>query len=737
MGDTGPCGPCSEIHYDRGPDACDMQDVPGHTCEVNGDCARFTEIWNLVFIQYDRHADGSLDSLPERHVDTGLGFERLVSLLEGKSSNYRTDLFWPLIQRVQQMTNQTDEEREDHIVAYRVIADHIRAVTFLIGDGVMPANDGRGYVLRMILRRAVRFGRTLGFHEPFLRDLADLVVEIMGDAFPELPNRLPFIKSTIQAEETRFLRTLDQGLLELEEVIERVKARDETVIPGERAFYLHDTLGLPIEVTRDIAEEAGLTVDEAGYRAAREEQRARGRASATFELQDDEHAQLYPRLQAWIDTQAPDRTLTYDPYHAMQVEAEVVGMLHDEDIVTSASEGDDVEIVLDTTCFYVASGGQVSDTGWITGSDWAVEVTDVKQPIEQLVVHIGRVTKGTIEVGDGATAHVDETRRWDIMRNHTATHLLHRALRETLGDHVRQAGSVVAPDRLRFDFNNNTPMTADQRATIERIVTEAVLANYPVVSRQESYRDALDQGVIALFEEKYGDVVRVLRVGDAEAPFSQELCGGTHVTRTGDIGPFMILSETGIGAGIRRVEAVTGRGALEAVHAQRARQEKTAALLGSPVEEVPNRVERLQEELREAQREVDRLTTKLARADFQTVLDDVQEVEGIPVLAAQVDAPDAGTLREMADWFRDKMQGGVIVLGTIANGNPLLIAATTQALVDQRGIHAGNLIRQVAQMVDGGGGGRPDMAQAGGRSPEKLPAALERVPSLIEAMIKD
>jgi alanyl-tRNA synthetase len=670
-------------------------------------------------------------------VDTGLGFERLVSLLEGKSSNYRTDLFWPLIQRVQQMTNQTDEEREDHIVAYRVIADHIRAVTFLIGDGVMPANDGRGYVLRMILRRAVRFGRTLGFHEPFLRDLADLVVEIMGDAFPELPNRLPFIKSTIQAEETRFLRTLDQGLLELEEVIERVKARDETVIPGERAFYLHDTLGLPIEVTRDIAEEAGLTVDEAGYRAAREEQRARGRASATFELQDDEHAQLYPRLQAWIDTQAPDRTLTYDPYHDMQVEAKVVGMLHDEDIVTSASEGDDVEIVLDTTCFYVASGGQVSDTGWITGSDWAVEVTDVKQPIEQLVVHIGRVTKGTVEVGDGATAHVDETRRWDIMRNHTATHLLHRALRETLGDHVRQAGSVVAPDRLRFDFNNNTPMTADQRATIERIVTEAVLANYPVVSRQESYRDALDQGVIALFEEKYGDVVRVLRVGDAEAPFSQELCGGTHVTRTGDIGPFMILSETGIGAGIRRVEAVTGRGALEAVHAQRARQEKTAALLGSPVEEVPNRVERLQEELREAQREVDRLTTKLARADFQTVLDDVQEVEGIPVLAAQVDAPDAGTLREMADWFRDKMQGGVIVLGTIANGNPLLIAATTQALVDQRGIHAGNLIRQVAQMVDGGGGGRPDMAQAGGRSPEKLPAALERVPSLIEAMIKD
>ena len=735
MGDTGPCGPCSEVHYDRGSDACDMQDIPGHVCKVNGDCPRFTEIWNLVFIQYDRHADGSLDPLPERHVDTGLGFERLVSLLQGKESNYRTDLFWPLIERTQQMAGQTDEEREANMVPYRVIADHIRAVTFLIGDGVMPANDGRGYVLRMILRRAVRFGRTLGFHQPFLRDLADLVVEIMGDAFPELPNRLSFITSTIEAEETRFLRTLDQGLIELDEVMERVKARGETVIPGEQAFYLHDTLGLPIEVTRDIAEEAGLTVDEAGYRAAREEQRARGRASASFELQDDEHAQLYPRLQAWIETRAPDLTLTYDPYNAMQVETKIMGILHDDEIVTSASEGDEVEIVLDTTCFYVESGGQVSDTGWITASDWAMDVADVKQPIEQLVIHVGRVTKGTIEVGDAAMAHVDETRRWNIMRNHTATHLLHRALRETLGDHVRQAGSVVAPDRLRFDFNNNEPMTADQHAVIERIVTEAVLANYPVVSREENYRDALDQGVIALFEEKYGDVVRVLRVGDTKKPFSQELCGGTHVTRTGDIGPFVILSETGIGAGIRRVEAATGRGALDALQAQRARLERTASLLGSPVEDVTHRVERLQEALRETQREVDRLTTKLARADFQAVLDDVQEVDGIPVLAARVDAPDAGTLREMADWFRDKMQGGVIVLGTVADDKPLLIAATTEELVKDRGIHAGNLIRQVAQMVDGGGGGRPDMAQAGGRSPEKLPAALERVPALIREMM--
>jgi alanyl-tRNA synthetase len=735
MGDTGPCGPCSEIHYDRGPEACDKQHEPGHVCAVNGDCARFTEIWNLVFIQYNALASGILEPLPDKHVDTGLGFERLVSLLTGKTSNYRTDLFWPIIERVRERAGHTEAEREANIVAYRVIADHIRAVTFLIGDGVMPGNEGRGYVLRMVLRRAVRFGRTLGFTQPFMVELAQMVIERMGHVFPELPARVDFIKATILGEEQRFLRTLDQGLERLEAMIDEVERRGGTELPGEHAFFLHDTLGLPFEVTRDIVEERGMTVDEAGYRAAREGQRARARAAGAFEMEADRHAQMYPVLYDWIRSRIPSRELIYDPYGAMQIETELVGMLRGDEIATETQPGDPVELVLAATCFYVESGGQVSDTGRVTGPDWEVTVTDLRRPTEDLVVHVGTVVRGTPRTGDVVTASVDRERRRDIMRNHTATHLLHRALREVLGSHVQQAGSVVAPNRLRFDYNYETGMTAEQRTRIERLATEAILENYEVVPRQENYRDALSRGVIALFEEKYGEVVRVLRIGAPEQPFSQELCGGTHVSRTGDIGPFLILSEGGIGAGIRRIEAVTGRGALEAVQGLRQRQEEAAAMLGTPVEELPQRVARIQEELRDAHREIAQLTRKLARADLQSLLNEVVEVEGIPVLSARVDAPDADTLREMADWFRDKVHGGVIVLATVIDDKPLLIAATTRELVSERGVHAGNLVRELARMVGGGGGGRPEMAQAGGRDAARLPEALAKVPELLKTMV--
>jgi alanyl-tRNA synthetase len=737
MGDTGPCGPCSEIHYDRGPDACDKQDDPDHVCQVNGDCARFVEIWNLVFIQYNRHGDGRLDPLPATHVDTGLGFERLVALLQGKNSNYRTDLFWPIIEKTQALAGQTDAEREAHITAYRVIADHVRACTFLIGDGVLPANDGRGYVLRMVLRRAVRFGRGLGFSAPFMADLAQLVIDMMGDVFPDLPQRADFIKATIISEEERFLRTLDQGLERLEAIIDDLRARGDKVIPGADAFFLHDTLGLPLEVTRDIAEEHGMTVDEEGYHLALEEQRARARAAGDFEMASDEHAVLYPILYDWIAEQECNRPLTYDPYGAMRAKTCLAGLIRDDSMDTEAGPGDSVELVLEHTCFYVESGGQVSDTGRISAEDWEVRVTDVRRPLEGMVVHIGEVVRGTPRVGDRVVAEVDAERRWDIMRHHTATHLLHHALREVLGNHVAQAGSLVAPERLRFDYNYEQPMTPEQRAEIERLVTEAILANYEVRPRQENYREALDQGVIALFGEKYGDVVRVLRIGDEDEAYSQELCGGTHVHRTGDIGAFLITMESGIGAGVRRIEAVTGRRALEAVQAMRARQEQAAARLGCPVGDVPARVERLQDELSETQREVERLNRKLARADFKSLLDDVEEIAGVPVLVARVDAPDANTLREMADWFRDKMQGGFIVLGAVVEGKPLLIAATTKEVAQQRGLHAGNLIRQVAQMVGGGGGGRPDMAQAGGRDAEKLDAALAEAPALLREAMRE
>jgi alanyl-tRNA synthetase len=632
------------------------------------------------------------------------------------------------------MAGQSDAERETNIVAYRVIADHVRAVTFLIGDGVLPANDGRGYVPRMVLRRAVRFGRKLGFTEPFMAELADLVIARMGHVFPELPARRDFIKATITGEEQRFLNTLDRGLEQLETIITEVKGEGATVIPGEAVFFLHDTLGLPLEVTRDIAEEAGLSVDINGYHEARKQQQRRSGAAGAFQQADDEHARLYPALWGTVTTRQQE-TLHHDPYGALAIPARVVGLLCGEAVAETATEGDRVEVVLDTTNFYVESGGQVSDTGLVEGPDWVIAVEDTRRPIEDMVVHIGRVIEGTPRVGDEVRARVDSARRWDIMRNHTATHLLHRALREVLGSHVAQAGSMVAPDRLRFDYNHDQPLTPDQRADIERRVTDAVMANYPVTSYQANYADALSQGVIALFEEKYGDVVRVLRVGEADAPFSRELCGGTHVQRTGDIGPFLLLSEGSIGAGKRRIEATTGRAALVAIQTTRARQEQAAALLDTIPQELPARAERLQAELQAAHKEIENLTRKLARADFKALLDDVTYVDDVPVLAAEVDAPDADTLREMADWFRDKMQGGVIVLGTVVNDKPLLIAATTKALVQTRNIHAGHLIRQVAKIVGGGGGGRPDMAQAGGRDAEKLREALASVRGIVQTML--
>lgn len=736
MADTGPCGPNSEINYDRGPEACDKSGVPGHICRVNGDCARFTEIWNLVFIQYNSLGGGQLEPLPAKHVDTGMGFERMVALLQGKPTNYRTDLFWPIIEKTQALAGQTDAEREANLVPYRVIADHVRAGVFLVGDGVLPSNEGQGYVLRMVLRRAIRYGRKLGFTRPFMAELADLVIQMMGHAFPELPARTDFIKATLTSEEERFLRTLDQGLTRLDAIIAEIKGRAETIIPGNAAFFLHDTLGLPFEVTRDIVTEHGMLVDEEGYRVAREEQRARGRAAGDFQMETDQHNLLYPILHDWIAEQECGQALGYDPYGILEIQTCVAGMVREDGLDTEAAPGEAVELVLNNTCFYVESGGQVADTGRIVGPDWEIMVEDTRRPIESMVVHIGRVISGHPRVGDPVVAQVDADRRRDIMRNHTATHLLHRALRSVLGSHVAQAGSLVSPERLRFDYNYEKPLSSEQRVEIERRVVEAVLANYKVNARQEAYRDALAQGVTALFGEKYGDVVRVLRVGDADVPFSQELCGGTHVSRTGDIGSFFITEESGIGAGLRRIEAVTGRGAFQVVQAMRVRQEQAAALLGGAVDELPQRVERLYNDLRAAHKEVETLSRKLARADFQTLLDNVIEIDGIPVLAARVEAADADTLREMADWFRDKMRGGVIVLGAVIDDKPLLIAATTKAVAQTRGVHAGNLVRDLARMVGGGGGGRPDMAQAGGRDPAKLTEALDKVPVLIRGMLK-
>ena len=743
MADTGPCGPCSEIHYDRGPEACECQGEPGHVCRVNGDCGRFIELWNLVFIQYNKYADGSLDPLPAKHVDTGAGFERLVSVLQGVDSNYKTDVFTPIMQRVQEMMGHTAAEVRENIVAYRVIADHGRAVTFLIGDGVLPGNEGRNYVLRMILRRAARFGRKLGFTEPFLAEVAKVVIETMGTQFPELESRRQFILTTITQEEERFLRTLDLGLSQLDQVLAELKAADEQTVPGAEVFRLYDTFGLPLEITRDVADERGLRVDEAGYQAALEEQRQRARQADKFESRDEESLKRYTRILKDLQERSllGEDGVAHDPYITTELETTVAAILCGGEPVESAREGDQVEVVLAETCFYVESGGQVSDTGYIAayppGEDepqWEIKVRDMAQPVPGLIVHAGVVKRGRPKVGDDVWAVVDFGRRMDIARNHTATHLLHSELRYVLGEHVQQAGSLVSPDRLRFDFTHPAMLTEDELDLVTRSVNDAILVNYPVEITEEKYHQAISEGVIALFGEKYGDVVRVLRIGWPNEPFSRELCGGTHVDETGEIGLFHIVSEEGVGAGVRRIEAVTGRAAVDLVERQLGVLRRTAAYLSVPADEVDRKSLSLLDELQSARKEITRLQERLSRHEFEAMLEQVQSVTGVSLLSARVTAPNMDMLREMTDWFRDRLGSGVVILGTILGERPALVAAVTPDLVE-RGVDAAKLVRGMARVVGGGGGGRPTLAQAGGRDPSRLDDALRQAPRMLEEMI--
>ena len=771
MGDTGPCGPCSEIHLDRGEEACDLQHDPNHVCGVNSGCRRYFELWNLVFIQYNKGDDRVLHELPAKHVDTGMGFERLVSVLQGVVSNYETDLFTLIMDRVQEMLGHSDAEREANIVAYRVIADHGRAVTFLVGDGVLPGNEGRNYVLRMILRRAARFGRKIGFPGSFLSEVAKVVIETMGPYFSELEARREFILQTITQEEERFQHTLDVGLNLLDNLMADLSAREETVIPGDQAFKLYDTYGFPLDLTRDVAKERGFTVDEEGFVAALEKQRELARAAQQFTLEVGEKLEVYSDLLDELKrTGVLPRTGVEHLYsERTEAEARVAAIVRDGQVVDSAQEGDEVELVLTATPFYVESGGQVSDTGVIVsslssplvvppnfggaggarlggaeGGKWEVAVSDVRQPLAGLIVHVGEVLSGGPRVGDGAQAVVDSERRTDIARNHTATHLLHNGLRRILGEHVQQAGSLVAPDRLRFDFTHSAMLTQDELSLIEQFVNEAILANYPVAVIHRGYKEAIAEGAIALFGEKYGEQVRVLKIGDpseSSSPprsggtvgglLSQELCGGTHVNRASEIGPFHIISESSIGAGLRRIEAVTGRVAQEFVQKRMGVLEAAAASLGCSPDEVDQKVLALQDELQGQTREVARLRREIAQRDFEELLSQVQDVGGVKVLAAQVEAADVDTLREMSDWFRNRMGSGVIVLGAVMDSKPGFVAAITPDLVE-RGLHAGQLAKQVAQVVGGSGGGRPTLAQAGGRDVGRIGEALRLVPDLVE-----
>jgi alanyl-tRNA synthetase len=741
MGETGPCGPDSEIHFDRGPEFCDMAAVPGHICQVNGDCDRFTELWNLVFIQYNRLGGGKLDPLPARHIDTGAGFERLVMVMQGGESNYDTDVFFPIFRRIQELAAHSDAEREQYTGPYRVVADHSRAAAFLIGDGVLPGNVGRGYVLRMVIRRAARFGRKMGFMAPFLAQVAEIVIEVMGDHYRELRDRREHILRTITQEEKRFLRTLDQGLARLEQLVSDLPPGAEQ-LSGHATFDLYATFGLPFEITRDVAAEKGYGVDEPGFRAAMAVHRDLSSAGTTevYGAHLGVYADVLEQLKETGQLEAEG--VEHDPYSTTVMETSVLALLKEGERVSSANPGDKIEVILNATPFYVEAGGQVSDTGTLTqltGDDgqagWQVHVVDMRRPVPGLIVHVGEVIQGHPRDGDRVRAAVDRARRMEIRRNHTATHLLHRGLRQVLGSHVQQAGSLVAPERLRFDFTHHERVSKEQLDRIAKSVNEAILENHPVKTTHEAYDQALESGVIALFGEKYGDIVRVVRIGSPDTLVSQELCGGTHVDETAEIAQFRIVSEGSVGAGLRRIEAVTGRGAEEYVSQRLHVLEHAAETLdGDPVE-VDHEVQALVSQAEGLQKELDWLRHDLARRDFERLLADIQSVDGVALLAARVRVDQMETMREMTDWFRDLNPSSVVVLGTVIDGRPQFVVAVTPDLVD-RGLHAGDLIKQVARVVGGGGGGRPTLAQAGGRDAERLDEALSQARELVLSKLK-
>jgi alanyl-tRNA synthetase len=742
MAEIGPCGPDSEIHYERGPEFCNKQDVPGHVCSVNGDCPRFLEIWNLVFIQYNRTAPTELHPLPAKHVDTGLGFERIVSILQGVDSNYKTDLFLPLIQKTQKLTGHTDAEVEENLVAYRVIADHARAASFLIADGALPGNVGRNYVLRMILRRAARFGRMLGFDGPFMSDIADVVIDQMGDHYRELRDRREHIVYTITDEERRFHRTLDLGLGKLEEVL--AANQDSKIVPGADAFKLYDTFGLSVEITKDIALERGYTVDLPGFQVALAEQRDRAAAAAKAEGAG-ESIGLYQQLkQALIEQGVIDESgVEFDPYTAPEMETKIIGLIVNGKIVDRANYGDKVEVVLAGTPFYIESGGQVSDVGVIAkyseqGGEpiWGVDVNDMRKPLPGIIVHVGEVSVGEPKVNDECWALVDYDRRLDIMRNHTVTHLLHAQLRNVLGQHVQQAGSLVAPDRFRFDFTHGSMLTQDEIDRIGENVNNLILANYPVMVLHKNYKDAVGDGAMALFGEKYGDVVRVIRTGwPDEKPVSMELCGGTHVGQTAEIGSLVIMSEGSVGAGLRRIEGLTGRGAQQFVQTRLKKLQNAAAYLKAAPDEIDRKVLEVLEETQAIEKELTKARREAAKRDIESLLNDVTNVSGVSVLAAKVNAIDSEMLREMSDWLRAKLGSGVVALGAVLGDKPNLLVAVTQDLID-RGLDAGKIVRQAAALIGGGGGGRPNLAQAGGKDASKLGEALEAVKGIVAEMVK-
>jgi alanyl-tRNA synthetase len=702
MGDTGPCGPCTEIFYDHGPE---IPGGPPGTPEEDGD--RYIEVWNLVFMQFDRSADGKLSPLPAPCVDTGMGLERLAAILQGVHSNYEIDLFEHLIAAAAELTGATDRNAP----SLRVIADHIRACAFLVSDGVLPANDGRGYVLRRIIRRAIRHGYKLGCEDLFFCKMVAPLVEVMGEAYPDLARKADEVSAVLEREERRFGETLDQGMKLLEQAIAGLK---DDVIPGDVAFKLYDTFGFPIDLTRDIARERDLSVDDAGFETAMDAQRDRARAAGQFGNTDALSAEVAASLQ-------PTEFLGYEQLHADDLK--ILAMLVDGQPVEVLQPGHEAVLILDRTPFYAESGGQVGDTGLLEFENSGFAVTDTRKLAGTYHGHVGRLKQGELQVGQTVRGSVDAERRSDIIRHHSATHLMHAALRTVLGEHVQQKGSLVAPDRLRFDFSHHSPMTDEELKEVERIVNQQIQANVAAEERQMAYDDAIAAGALAFFGDKYGDEVRVLRFGD----FSTELCGGTHVERMGDIGLFKIISETGISAGVRRVEAVAGRVAVEWLQSLDASVRELSGRLKASPGEMADRVEQVLERSRQLEKELERIKGKLASAAGSDLAGQAIEVSGTKLIAANLEGADPNGLRDTVDQLKQKLGSGVIVLGTATDSGVRLVAGVTKDLTGK--VKAGELVNFVAGQVGGKGGGRPDFAQAGGTDASALPQALESVQS--------
>jgi len=738
MAETGPCGPDSEIHYDRGPAYCNMQDVPGHVCQVNGPCERFLELWNLVFIQYNRTGPNDLEPLPAKHVDTGMGFERIVSVLQGVDSNYQTDLFTPIFARIQEKAGHTPEERQALLTPYRVIADHGRAAAFLIADGVVPGNTGRNYVCRMVVRRAARFGTQAGFTQPFLGAVAESVIETYGAMYPELKRNRKAIVQTLTEEEIRFQRTVELGVSHLEEHLDRLEDQEKRMLAGQVAFDLYATYGLPLEISRDIAKERGMDIDDAGFLEAMDLHRLASGSEKDAEDQSDLHIKLYQDLLHTLTDshKLPAEGVQIEPYESLEIKSSLLAIVRDGELVSQAEEGDRIALIVPRTPFYVESGGQVADHGSIVSLDeprWVVEIEDVNEPVGGLITHVGIVKHGQPAVDDVALVTVGKSRRMDIMRNHTATHLLHAALQSVLGEHARQAGSLVAPDRLRFDFTHPKALSVDELDAVERFVNEAILAGLDLKIEQASREDAIAEGAMALFGENYGEQVRTVSIGDSNR-ISFELCAGTHVPNTGLIGVFLILSESSVAAGIRRIEALTGRGALALIHTRDQALKQLSQKLGTGVDGLLDRVDALTAQVEAQANEIQELKARSAAEDFSCL--QPENVEGVQVLTGILSNASVDTLRSLTDRFRSEHpENGVIVLGSIQDEKPMIVASLTQDLAG-RGLHAGALVKHVAQAVGGGGGGKPTLAQAGGKDARKLPEALALVVPWVREQLK-